>query len=334
VLTKLGKTDLSIYPLGFGGIPIQRISFEKAKTVILKAKELGINFIDTAQGYSDSEEKIGFAINEDKNYWVLASKSPARDSKEMEKAVTNCLKHFRRDFIDLYQLHLISSIDELQLVLGKNGAMETLLKYKEKGYIKYIGITGHKPQVLKEALDIFPFDTVQAPYNPLETQSEELLKYASLKGVGTIIMKPFAGGALTSPSGCIKYILSKDFVDVVIPGMERVEQVEENFRASLDLKITEEEKMGILQDIHQLKNNFCRRCDYCQPCPQGIKISTVFILHGYLSRYGLKDWATSRYQSLPIPANKCTNCGVCERKCPYELPIRQMLQKSHNDFQK
>lgn len=328
----LGSTDISIYPLGIGGIPIQRVSFEDAREVIAHAKGLGINFIDTAQGYSDSEAKIGFAINSHKNYWKLASKSPARDKKSMEEAVTNSLAKFNRDYIDLYQLHLISSMEELDTVLGPNGAMETLHRYKEQGFIKHIGITGHKPEVLIKALDIYPFATVQVPFNPLETQSIELLEYAKSKGVGTIIMKPLAGGALTSPTACIKYILNQPFVDTVIPGMESLEQVQQNFEASQNSSLSVVEQEAIDKDIRELKNNFCRRCEYCQPCPQGIKIHSVFTLHGYYSRYGLKDWSIPRYQGLPVLADVCTECGICETKCPYELPIRDMLKVAHKDF--
>lgn len=332
VLIKLGSTDMLVNPLGFGGIPIQRISFESSKEVITRAKELGINFIDSAQAYSDSEEKIGYSIKDTKNHWILASKSPARDKKGMEEALTQSLKMFGRDYIDLYQLHLISTMDELQMVLGPNGAMETLFKFKEKGYIKHIGITGHKPSVLKGALDTFPFATVQAPFNPLETQSQELFGYAKDKGIGTIVMKPLAGGALTSPSACIKFILKQAFVDVIIPGIESIGQLEENFIASQNLALTEEEKKLIEKDITELKNSFCRRCEYCQPCPENIKIHTVFILHGYVSRYGLKDWAQPRYQALAVHADKCSECGICETKCPYELPIRNMLKKAHGDL--
>ena len=329
---RLGSTDMDIYPLGFGGIPIQRVSFDNAKEIIAHAKSLGINFIDSAQGYSDSEEKIGLSIAHDKNYWTLASKSPAKDKKGMEDAVINSLKQFNRDYIDLYQLHLISSMEELDTVLAPNGAMETLHKFKEQGFIKHIGITGHKPEVLRKALEAYPFATVQVPYNPLETQSVELLKYAKSKGIGTIIMKPLAGGALTSPSACIKYILNQPFVDVVIPGVESVEQVQQNFEASKNLILSLEEQQAIDKDIAELKNNFCRRCEYCQPCPQGIKIHSVFILHGYYSRYNLKEWSQPRYKGLPVTADKCTQCGICESKCPYELPIRNMLKTAHKDF--
>lgn len=329
---KLGSTDLLIHPLGFGGIPIQRIDFESSKEVIAKAKELGINFIDSAQGYSDSEEKIGYSIKDTKNHWVLASKSTARDKKSMEEAITQSLKMFGRDYIDLYQLHLISTLDELNMVLGPNGAMETLFDFKEKGYIKHIGITGHKPEVLKEALEIFPFETVQVAFNPLETQSEELLLTANKKNIGTIIMKPLAGGALSSPTACIKFILQQKFVDVVIPGMDSLRQVEENFFASENLTLSPEEQLLINKDITELKSNFCRRCEYCQPCPENIKIHTVFILQGYALRYGLKDWAKPRYQGLPVLADKCSQCGLCETKCPYELPIRKMLKQAHEDF--
>ncbi|WP_350342705.1 aldo/keto reductase [Proteinivorax tanatarense] len=333
-MRKFGSTDLSINPLGFGGIPIQRISPEQTMEVIAKAKELGVNFIDSAQGYTDSEKKIGQAIKNHKDYWVLASKAPAKDEKSMEEAIQQSLESFGRDYIDLYQLHLVSSEGDLNERLDPdNGAINALVKAQEKGYIGHIGITGHRPEILEKALDVYPFASVQAPYNFLETQSEDLLKKATNKGVATIIMKPMAGGALSSPTASIKYILQKDFVTVAIPGMESIEQVIENVNATNNLKIASDEKEGMEKDIEELQHNFCRRCEYCQPCPQGIKIHSCFIFHGYHKRYGLKDWALPRYKSLPVPASACTECGLCETKCPYELPIREMLKEVVGDFE-
>ncbi|WP_353894137.1 aldo/keto reductase [Proteinivorax hydrogeniformans] len=333
-MNKFGSTDLNINPLGFGGIPIQRISPKQTVEVIAKAKDLGVNFIDSAQGYTDSEEKIGQAIKNHKDYWVLASKAPAKDEKSMEEAIYQSLKNFGRDYIDLYQMHLVSSEDDLKERLNpESGAIKALLKAQKNGYIGHIGITGHRPEILAKAIDIYPFVSVQAPYNFLETQSEDLLVKAANKGVATIIMKPMAGGALASPTASIKYILQKDFVTVAIPGMESVEQVVENVTAANNLEMTNEEKDGMEKDIHELQHNFCRRCEYCQPCPQGIKIHSCFIFHGYHKRYGLKDWALPRYKTLPTPASACTECGLCETKCPYELPIREMLKEVACDFE-
>ncbi len=153
-----------------------------------------------------------------------------------------------------------------------------------------------------------------------------MFEKAKQKGVATIIMKPIAGGAFTSATASLKFILQKDFVTVVIPGMESAEQVVENVKATEHLVMTDSEITDMEKDIDELQHNFCRRCEYCQPCPQGIKIHLAFIMHGYATRYGLKDWALPRYQKLPAPASSCTECGVCESKCPYELPIRDMLK--------
>ena len=81
-----------------------------------------------------------------------------------------------------------------------------------------------------------------------------------------------------------------------------------------------------------LGSNFCRRCNYCAPCTVGIAIPSVFLFEGYLSRYGLEDWARARYATLPVKASACIECGACEPRCPYQLPIREMMRKSAMEF--
>ena len=82
----------------------------------------------------------------------------------------------------------------------------------------------------------------------------------------------------------------------------------------------------------QLGTNFCRRCNYCAPCSVGIGIPNVFLMEGYLLRYNLEEWARARYEKLPVKASACIGCGKCEPRCPYHLPIRQMLKKAAQEF--
>lgn len=143
-------------------------------------------------------------------------------------------------------------------------------------------------------------------------------------------MKPLAGGAIDNAKLAIKYILSKDYIDVVIPGMDSVDQVIENTSVLNNLNITDEENLEIKDIIEKLGNRFCRRCEYCMPCPVGINIPMNFLLEGYYSRYNLKEWSKDRYKSLDVNASNCIECGKCESKCPYELPIREMLKDVSN----
>lgn len=328
-MRKLGSTNIKISRVGFGGIPIQRITQEDTNLVINELINQGINFIDSARGYTISEEYIGNAIEGKRDKFVLATKSMSRTYDAMIEDVNISLKNFKTECIDLYQLHNVKP-DEYDNIFDDSMAYKALLKCKEEGKIKYIGITSHSIDTINKAVYSGKFDTIQFPYNIVEDQADEIFKEANKRNIGVIVMKPLAGGAIDNAKLAIKYILSKDYIDVVIPGMDSVEQVIENASVLKNLYITNEENVEIKNIIDKLGNRFCRRCEYCMPCPVGINIPMNFLLEGYYSRYNLKEWSKDRYKSLKIKASDCIECGKCESKCPYELPIRDMLKDVSN----
>ena len=324
----LGKTGLKISRLGFGGIPIQKIDAEGTKVLIGDLINEGINFIDTARGYTVSEEYLGYALEGVREKFVLATKSMARTKEAMAKDIDISLGNLRTDYIDLYQVHNPSEKD-LDQVIAEGGALEALIEAKAAGKIGHIGITLHSVELFKKALDLDWVETVMFPYNIVETQGEELIAKCVENNIGFICMKPLAGGAIEDANIALRFIVSNENVTVVIPGMAEVAEIEQNAIAVSDtspLTAEEEKKIAAIKD--SLGTNFCRRCNYCQPCTAGINISGVFLFEGYYSRYDLKDWALGRYLSLPKTASDCIGCGVCEERCPYELPIRDMLKKA------
>jgi predicted aldo/keto reductase-like oxidoreductase len=329
----LGSTGLKVSVIGFGGIPIQRIDLEQAKEVILKAEELGMNFIDSARAYSVSEEYIGQALIGRREKWILASKSMARSKSSMARDVETSLNNFKTDYIELYQLHNIRTQKDLDRVLGEEGAYAALLEAKEKGKIGHIGITSHSVDLLKTAIETGKFETIMYPYNIVENQGEELFKRAKELNIGVIAMKPMAGGAIEDGSLALRYILQNDAVTTAIPGMADLKEVEENVSIAKDVTpLTAEEREKANQIIKELGNCFCRRCGYCGPCPQKIDIPTMFLLSGYKERYDLKTWGEDRYFEMKFRAKDCVECGVCEERCPYDLPIRDMLKDVRKTF--
>ncbi|EQK48248.1 MULTISPECIES: aldo/keto reductase [Paraclostridium] len=328
-MRKLGSTNIELNRVGFGGIPIQRITQEDTNLVINELINQGINFIDSARGYTVSEEYIGNAIEGKRDKFILATKSMSRSYDDMIRDVNISLNNFKTEYIDLYQLHNLKP-DEYDGIFDDDMAYEALLKCKEEGKIKHIGITSHSIDTIKKAVNSGKFDTIQFPYNIVEDQADEIFKEANKNGIGIIVMKPLAGGAIDNAKLAIKYILSKDYIDVVIPGMDSVDQVIENTSVLNNLNITDEENLEIKDIIEKLGNRFCRRCEYCMPCPVGINIPMNFLLEGYYSRYNLKEWSKDRYKSLDVNASNCIECGKCESKCPYELPIREMLKDVSN----
>lgn len=322
----LGKTNLKINRIGFGGIPIQRVTQQDTNKIIDELINQGINFIDSARGYTISEEYIGNAIEGKRDKFILASKSMSRTYEDMIKDVDITLKNFKTDYIDLYQLHNVKS-DEYQNIFNDNMAYKALLDCKSQGKIKNIGITSHSIDTIKKAVRDEKFDTIQFPYNIVEDQADEIFREAHERNIGIIVMKPLAGGAINNAKLAIKYILSKNYIDIAIPGMDSVDQVLENISVLENLDIDKEDELKIEDIRSQLGNRFCRRCEYCMPCPVGINIPMNFLLEGYYSRYNLKEWSKERYNSLDIKASDCVECGKCESKCPYDLPIREMLKE-------
>ena len=308
--TTLGKTGLKISRMVFGGIPIQRIDAEGTKKLMQQLAEEGVNYIDTARGYTVSEEYLGYALEGIRDKFVIATKSMARTREAMAADIEKSLGNLRTNHIDLYQVHN-PSMEQLDTVIGEGGALEALLEAKAAGKIGHIGLTAHSTAVFERALNLDWVETIMFPYNIVENQ----------------------GDAIENGTLALRYVCSNPAVTVVIPGMAEVSELEENIKACSDTApLTEAELAEMEQIRHQLGTNFCRRCNYCAPCTVGISIPSAFLFAGYLERYNLADWAKDRYGSMAVKASACVGCGKCETRCPYHLPIREMLKKVAEEF--
>ena len=331
----LGKTNLIVSEVGFGGIPIQRVSQKEANDLIVSLNKNGINFIDTARGYTCSEEYIGKALKETnlRSEFYLATKSMARTYEAMTNDINASLTNLQTDVIDLYQIHNLSSKKDYETLMGKNGAYKALLEAKAAGKIKNIGLTSHSLDFVKTIIDNYPFDTLQFPYNIIERDIEEVFEKAKEKNIGVIVMKPLAGGAIDNARVALKFILNNPNVSVAIPGMAMIAEAEQNASITAG-EYNETENEYIEKLILELGNDFCRRCGYCLPCTQGINIPSCFLFEGYYTRYNLKGWAALRYQTLEKTAKDCIECGKCLERCPYHLDIISKLKKVKEVFGK
>ena len=263
--TTLGKTGLKISRMGFGGIPIQRIDAEGTKKLMKQLAEEGVNYIDTARGYTVSEEYLGYALEGIRDKFVIATKSMARTREAMAADIEKSLGNLRTNHIDLYQVHN-PSMEQLDTVIGEGGALEALLEAKAAGKIGHIGLTAHSTAVFERALNLDWVETIMFPYNIVENQGDELIRKCQEKNVGFIAMKPLAGGAIENGTLALRYVCSNQAVTVVIPGMAEVSELEENIKACSDTApLTEAELAEMEQIRHQLGTNFCRRCNYCAP---------------------------------------------------------------------
>lgn len=330
--TVLGKTGLEISRIGFGGIPIQKVDVAAVRTLVEAMAEAGINYIDTARGYTVSEAYLGEALEGMRDKFILATKSMARTKEAMAADIETSLKNLRTDHIDLYQVHNPGMAD-LDKVLAPGGALEALMEAKEAGKILHLGLTAHSAEVFERALELDWVETIMFPYNIVETQGEALIKRCTEKNIGFVCMKPLAGGALEDASLALRFISCNPDVTVVIPGMYDPKELEQNIAAVTDRSPLSAEELAKIEAVRgELGTQFCRRCNYCQPCSAGINISGAFLFEGYLRRYGLADWAKERYNTMPKKAGDCIECGVCETRCPYNLPIREMLKRCKEAF--
>ncbi len=328
---KLGRTGIKVFPLGFGGIPIQRLNTREAVKIVRAAVKLGINFIDTARAYSDSEEKIGLALENVEKKIFLATKTPKLDKKGSLNDIKISLDRLKVSSIDIYQLHGINDRNSLKEVMKSDGALSGLKQAKKAGKIKHIAITGHNNEILLEALETGDFSTVQFCYNYIENDCEEkLIDYCLENDIGMIAMKPLAGGRLENPAVALKYVLSKEGI-IPDPGMETIEEVKENMEiAQNSWELNQQEKELIQKDIEKLGTQFCRRCDYCQPCPEEISISAVLRAESFINRMPaqqINDKEGWIYKSFK-KAENCTNCRQCVERCPYDLPVPELIDEN------
>lgn len=324
----LGKTGLRVSSIGMGGIPLQRVDEGEAERIVNTALDQGINFFDSARGYTDSEAKFGLVLRKRRQEAIIATKSMERTKEGILQEVNKSLKALQVDYIDLYQLHNVKSLAALDQVLGPNGALRGLIQAKEQGKIRHIGITGHVAEVLEKAITLGEFETVQFPFNAVELgPTEKILPLAQAHNLGTIVMKPVAGGAIPDKNLALRFLMEYP-VSSIIPGMDSVEQVLEN--AAIGQKfvpLNDEERRQLQETIKDLGNTFCRRCEYCMPCPQGINIPMIFLLDGYWQRYNLKEWAQERYLAMEVLPDNCIECGICASRCPYGLAIPELIAK-------
>ena len=333
----LGRTGITVPALGVGGICPQH--------VVEKALEYGLRFYDIypyTAGYPDTNEvRFGRALKATgrrANDLVTTSRLGASlSSKEVLEHVDRALANIDADYIDIHGLYCATkTAEQLDTALAPGGAVDGLQKAKDQGKIRHIAISGHQQEGLIRAIEAGPFDVVMVAVNIFDQEMiSGVLPVARKHNVGTMAMKPFAYGLFVeAPEAALRYVLSQD-VSVAIPGMKKVEELDQNIRAAAGFEaLTEEDRQGLKAEADaitkSLGKNICRQCGYCLPaCRREIDIKYIFHLDKQARRFWNGDWAKAQYADLAPTADACVGCGNCEEKCPYDLPIRQMLQETH-----
>lgn len=331
---QFGSTGLRVSRLGLGGIPVQRQTQEEVNALVAAALQAGINFIDSARGYGQSEQLFGQALAGKRSSFILASKSMQRTKEGILKDIQLSLANLQTDYLDFYQIHNVRSQAEWDAVTSPEGALQGLMEAKKQGLIRYIGFTSHSAEFLNQALQTGTYASMMFPYNVVEKQGKQLFADAHNKKVGTLAMKPLAGGFIQDSALGLRYLVGDDSLDCLLVGMGTAEEVQANVRALEQGPLNQEELSRLEAWAATAGKDFCRRCGYCGPCPQGIDIPGVFLMEGYYDRYELQGWAQERYAAMAVPATDCQNCGACVEKCPYDLPIPEKLAAAAIKLQK
>ena len=331
---KLGETDLTISELGFGCIPIIRLDVEKAVNVLQHAYDRGITFYDTANMYRDSEEKIGKAFAGKRDKIVIATKTLNRDAETVTTHIENSLRMLKTDYIDLFQLHQVAHENEFDSITAPDGALEAIARAKAAGKIRHVGFSSHSLAMALKLVKTGMFATVQFPFNFIEDDPKEaLFPEAVQRGMGIIAMKPFAGGVIDNADIVFKFL--RQFPEVIpIPGFDSVEyidQVVSFYQQPNRIIETDLEIMGNYRVA--LGKKFCRRCEYCQPCPEGVMITTAMGYNVIASRMSPKVSVEFCKPVMESVLN-CIECGECVKRCPYELPIPDMLKEHYALYEK
>ncbi len=302
-----------------------RLNHDEAIKVIRRAFSLGVNFYDTANMYQGSESLMGEALEEVRDQVFFATKTAARDAKTAREHLDLSFKQLRTDHIDLYQLHNVSTPEAYKDALAPGGALAMAQEAQAAGEIKHIGITCHNLGVGTEACESGLFASVQVPFSLVEHDpTEKLLPAARKQGMGILAMKPFGGGLMNRAELCIGFLQEYPYV-VPIPGIQAVEEIEENVALYENPKGLSPEDWKDIEQIRQtLGTRFCHRCEYCQPCPQGIRIPMALLFRAVVQRSSPERVLTFGKTHLE-KVEECVQCGECEEKCPYNLPVPEML---------
>ena len=325
---RLGRSELMVTKTAFGALPIQRISTAEAVKLVRRAYEGGINYFDTANMYTDSEEKLGLALKDVREKVIISTKSGATDKQGAMAHIEQSLRHL--GYIDLFQFHNPAVLPDIS---APNGAFAAALEMKEKGYIRHIGITNHRHHIAKAAIESGNFETLQFPFCYLATDVDlELVELCKQADMGFIAMKGLSGGLLNNAAACHAFMQQYENV-VPIWGVQRMEELEQWLSlAETSGAMTEELKAVIEKDRKELAGSFCRGCGYCMPCPAGIEINNSARMNMLLRRAPYRPYLTDEWYEKMHRIENCIHCDSCKSRCPYGLDTPALLQYMLKDY--
>lgn len=326
----LGRTGITVNKNGFGALPIQRVSRDEAARLLVKALDHGVNFFDTARSYSDSEEKIGYALSSRRGEYFLATKTPALTVEGFWADLETSLQTLRTDYVDILQFHNPPFCPRPR---DGSGLYEAMLEAKRQGKVRFIGITNHRLSVAHEAIESGLYDTLQFPFCYLATRKDlDVVNDCLGHGMGFIAMKALSGGLIQNSAAAYAWLAQFNGV-LPIWGVQRESELDE-FLSYMDSPpvLSTELRAVIERDRSELLGNFCRGCGYCMPCPAGIEINNCARMSLMIRRAPKEAQLTPEMQEKMKRIEQCIHCNTCARKCPYGLDTPRLLEKNYKDY--
>ncbi|HOK27285.1 MAG TPA: aldo/keto reductase, partial [Bacteroidales bacterium] len=205
----LGRTGVMLSVIGFGGIIVRDVAPEEASAYVKMAIDAGVNHFDVAPSYGNAELMLGPALEPYRKNVFLSCKTQKRTRDEARRELEQSLKNLRTDHFDLYQLHAVTTMSDVNTILGKGGALEAFLQAKSEGLIRFIGMSVHSEEAGMALMEAYDFDTIMYPLHISSwhagTFGPQLLDMAHKKGMGIISLKSMAKGPWPQGADRSKY---------------------------------------------------------------------------------------------------------------------------------
>ena len=375
----LGRTGLKVSEVGLGGEWFNGLSEEESIRIVDAAEQNGVNYIDIFMPQAPTRDHLGAALKGRREKFLIQGHlctvyedeqyPRTRDIEKTQRSFEDLLHRLQTDYIDIGMIHYVDSEEDFQTVFGGE-IIEYAKELKEKGIVRYLGMSSHNPHIAKKVVETGLIDVLMFSINPaydlespetdiydlmdfkgmgengwvVDEARQELYSYCESAGVAITVMKPLAAGTLlsaeASPFGvamtvpqCIQYALDRNGVKCVIVGCHSVEEVLQAVRYD---QLSEQERSyaHIFASGNQINmTGRCMYCNHCQPCPAHIDIAAVTkFLDLASSQPEVPETVKQHYWSLNATAADCLMCGRCEPNCPFGVKVRENMKKARELF--
>lgn len=328
---RLGRTGLVVPRNGFGALPLQRISQDAAVRLIRRALDGGMYYFDTARFYTDSEEKLGVALEGRRSEVIISTKTGATKVEDFWNQLETSLRLLRTEYVDIYQFHNLPFCPKPG---DGTGLYEAMLEAKRQGKVRHIGITNHRQKVAIEAIESGLYETLQYPFSYLASEADHDIVHRTLEAdMGFICMKGLSGGLISNSAAAYAWLAQYEVAPIW--GIQKESELDEwlSYQENPPA-LTKELQSVIDHDRKELSGNFCRGCGYCQPCTVDIKIQDCNRMSLFLTRAPHSVYVTEEWRREMDKIDDCVHCDVCKSRCPYGLDIPNLLVKNKADFDK